>query len=93
MVTADELQDDSEYNDICDDVREECSQYGTVKKVIIPRRKDNYPASIEGSIYVEFETSQMAKAAAVALVGRKFAERTLNVDYVSSTFHSFIKCP
>eukprot|EP00958_Prasinococcus_capsulatus_P003189 scaffold293_cov267-Prasinococcus_capsulatus_cf.AAC.17 len=36
-VTADELKDDAEYEEILDDMREECSKYGTVKDIVIPR--------------------------------------------------------
>jgi hypothetical protein len=37
MVTADELSDDAEYEDIVADVREECARFGTVNSVVIPR--------------------------------------------------------
>lgn len=37
MVTPDELQDDEEYEDILEDIREECSKYGVVKSIDIPR--------------------------------------------------------
>jgi hypothetical protein len=30
MVTYEELQDDAEYNDIVDDIRQECMEYGQV---------------------------------------------------------------
>ena len=81
LVTREELIDVSEYEDIVDDVRHECSQYGTVVNVIIPRTIDGYPQECEGSVYVEFATTDMAKTAAIALSGRKFADRTVIVDY------------
>jgi splicing factor U2AF 65 kDa subunit len=37
MVTLDDLQNDDEYNDFVDDTLEECSQFGQVLSVIIPR--------------------------------------------------------
>ena len=37
MVTAAELQDDEEYADIVEDIRDECRKYGTVTDVRIPR--------------------------------------------------------
>ena len=37
MVTDHELADDEEYEDIVADVREECSRFGVVKSVTIPR--------------------------------------------------------
>ncbi|KAN0063799.1 hypothetical protein ACQY0O_003850 [Thecaphora frezii] len=37
MVTPEELQDDEEYADIVEDIRDECSKYGDVLDVRIPR--------------------------------------------------------
>lgn len=37
MVVPDELKDDDEYFDILEDIRDECSKYGTVKSIQIPR--------------------------------------------------------
>ena len=37
MVTPDELKDEDEYEDILEDIREECNRYGVVKSVEIPR--------------------------------------------------------
>lgn len=83
MIMSEELRDDSEYADICEDVKEECSKYGSVKSLVIPRMQDGYPSSSEGAVYVEFYERAMAKQAGQALSGRKFANRIVNVDYVS----------
>lgn len=37
MVTPDELRDEDEYEDILEDIREECNKYGVVRSVEIPR--------------------------------------------------------
>ncbi|CAB4061529.1 NRBP [Lepeophtheirus salmonis] len=37
MVTPDELTDDDEYDDIVEDIRDECSKFGVVKSLEIPR--------------------------------------------------------
>lgn len=37
MVTAEELVDEEEFEDIIDDIREECSKYGSVRSIEIPR--------------------------------------------------------
>jgi splicing factor U2AF subunit len=37
MVTAEELADDEEYDDIVVDVNEECGSYGTVASLLVPR--------------------------------------------------------
>eukprot|EP01041_Mallomonas_annulata_P007598 gene7598-15567_t len=82
MVSALDLQDDLEYGDICDDVRQECSQYGVVNSVVIPRAKDGFLRVSEGSIFVEFGSSAMAQIALQALSGRKFEDRIVVAEYV-----------
>lgn len=37
MVTEEELQDEEEYEEILEDVKEECNKYGQVKSIEIPR--------------------------------------------------------
>lgn len=37
MVTPDELRDEDEYEDILEDIREECNKYGVVRSIEIPR--------------------------------------------------------
>lgn len=37
MVTPDELRDEEEYEDILEDIREECNKYGAVRSLEIPR--------------------------------------------------------
>lgn len=40
MVTPEELEDEEEYEDILDDIKEECSKYGMVRSLEIPRPID-----------------------------------------------------
>jgi splicing factor U2AF subunit len=83
-VNRSEIQNDDEYFDILDDVREECSQHGRVINVLIPRTKDGHPSAAEGSVFVEFADIESAKKAANSLKGRKFADQIVIVNYVSS---------
>lgn len=89
MVTPAELNDDEEYTDIKEDITSECSGYGKVISLVIPRVKDGYPASNEGLIFVEFYEASMARTCAIALSGRKFDSRIVIVDYVSLT-HAYL---
>lgn len=81
MVTAAELAQDEEYEDIREDVRLECAEYGRVEEVLIPRRQDGFPPAVEGNIFVAFASADMARAAALALNGRKFGDQTVLVQY------------
>lgn len=47
MVAPEELIDDDEYQDILEDIRDECSKYGVVKSIVIPRPIINKRSSSE----------------------------------------------
>ncbi len=81
MVTPHELEDDQEFYDIREDVKMECSTFGRVVNVVIPRQKEGFPMSSEGNIYVEFDHPDSARNAASSLIGRKFAERIVTVQF------------
>ncbi|CAG8500106.1 4705_t:CDS:10 [Funneliformis mosseae] len=82
MVTPDELVEDDEYEDIFDDVREECSKFGNVVDMKIPRPGHGGSASGVGKIFVRYESIDQAGIALRALAGRKFAERTVLTSYI-----------
>jgi splicing factor U2AF subunit len=88
MVTAQDLQDDEEYNDIREDVRQECNGFGRVVQVIIPRVRDRFPAAAEGFIFVEFSDSGGAMTAKNKLAGRKFADKLVLADYYDEAKYS-----
>ena len=91
MVTLEEIQDDSEYADIMEDVRLECSDHGAVLRVLHPPAKGELPAHAEGNIYVEFSDATGASAAKQSLVGRKFDNRTVIVeDYPETSYRQGI---
>lgn len=82
MVTKDELVNDDDYSDIVDDVREECSKYGKVLSLDIPRPIEGVDVPGLGKIFVEFESIDGAKAAQQALSGRSFATRVVVTSYL-----------
>ncbi|KAL2126822.1 hypothetical protein VTI74DRAFT_181 [Chaetomium olivicolor] len=84
MVTADELMDNDDYEEIRDDVQEECEKYGKILSLKIPRPVGGSRQSAGvGKIFVKFETPEMAAKALKALAGRKFADRTVVTTYFS----------
>ena len=50
MVAPEELLDDEEYEEILEDVREECSKYGQVKSIEIPRPVDGLDVPGTGKV-------------------------------------------
>lgn len=92
MITRDDLYNETEYLDIREDVRLECQQYGKVHSVVIPRARDGFNPAAECLIFVEFETLEGSRAAANVLNGRKFADNTVVVAYVSLLSLTLLLC-
>ncbi|KAJ1110570.1 hypothetical protein NDU88_007920 [Pleurodeles waltl] len=84
MVLPKELLDDDEYEEIVEDVREECSKYGTVKSIEIPRPVDGVEVPGCRKIYVEFTSVFDCQKAMQGLTGRKFANRVVVTKYCDS---------
>lgn len=81
MVTPEELQDEEEYEDILEDVRDECNKLGKVNSLEIPRPVPGTDVPGVGKIFVEFCNSTDSQNACKALSGRKFANRVVVTSY------------
>eukprot|EP00475_Leptophrys_vorax_P039480 TRINITY_DN7137_c0_g1_i2.p1 TRINITY_DN7137_c0_g1~~TRINITY_DN7137_c0_g1_i2.p1 ORF type:complete len:299 (-),score=95.17 TRINITY_DN7137_c0_g1_i2:7-903(-) len=83
MVTREELLNDREYEEIIEEIKEECNSYGKVLSVEIPRPADEYaePVPGEGKVFVEFAGVDEAKAAKNAVQGMKFADRIVVAQF------------
>uniref|UniRef100_A0A3B4BFE7 Splicing factor U2AF subunit n=1 Tax=Periophthalmus magnuspinnatus TaxID=409849 RepID=A0A3B4BFE7_9GOBI len=81
MVAPEELIDDEEYEEIVEDVRDECSKYGQVKSIEIPRPVDGLEVPGTGKIFVEFTSVFDSQKAMQGLTGRKFANRVVVTKY------------
>ncbi|KUI60888.1 hypothetical protein VP1G_08079 [Cytospora mali] len=82
MVTPEELMDNDDYEEICEDVRDECQKYGQISELKVPRPVGGSRQSAGvGKIYVKFDSPESASKAFKALAGRKFADRTVVATY------------
>jgi splicing factor U2AF subunit len=64
--------------EIKEDVAEECSKYGTIVELKIPRPVGGSRQSAGvGKIFVKYDTPESCQKALKALAGRKFADRTV----------------
>ncbi|CAJ2501996.1 Uu.00g048490.m01.CDS01 [Anthostomella pinea] len=82
MVTPEELMDHEDYEEICEDVQEECAKYGQILGLKVPRPSGGSRQSAGvGKIFVKYDTTASAKKALQALAGRKFADRTVVTTY------------
>ena len=77
MVTPEDLVDDQEYGDIYEDVKEECSQYGAIEDLCIPRpvKKDKTKfAAGETAFQSALDAQHPDEAAGVGQVYVKFID-------------------
>ncbi|XP_077233288.1 splicing factor U2af large subunit A-like isoform X2 [Tasmannia lanceolata] len=88
VVTADELKDDEEYEDIMDDMRGEGGKYGTLVNIVIPRPNPNgEPSPGVGKVFLEYADTDGSSKARVGLNGRKFdANQAVAVFYPENKF-------
>ena len=76
MLTAQDLTDDDEYNEILEDTRDECSSFGTLKNIVIPRTG---PGATK--IFLEYISVEDAGKAIAGLAGRTFDGRRVEAGY------------
>ncbi|RDD42375.1 Poly(U)-binding-splicing factor PUF60 [Trichoplax sp. H2] len=85
MVSVEDIDEDLET-----EVTEECSKYGTVKRVIIyqERQGEEDNADVLVKIFVEFDSPSQAGNAIDALNGRWFGGRTIKAETYDVTKYS-----
>jgi hypothetical protein len=78
--------------EIVEDVKEECSKYGSVEEMKVPRPSGGSRQSNGvGKIYVKYDNNESASKALRALAGRKFADRTVVVTFFAEVrYHPII---
>uniref|UniRef100_A0A8C5WIG6 Splicing factor U2AF subunit n=1 Tax=Leptobrachium leishanense TaxID=445787 RepID=A0A8C5WIG6_9ANUR len=81
MVLPEELLDDDEYEEIVEDIRDECSKYGRVKSIEIPRPVDGVEVPGCGKIFVEFTSMFDCQKVMQGLTERTFANRVVDTRY------------
>mmetsp|Transcript_53176 Transcript_53176/g.129120 ORF Transcript_53176/g.129120 Transcript_53176/m.129120 type:complete len:366 (+) Transcript_53176:138-1235(+) len=77
MLSDDDLVNPEEYNDIMEDTREECGQFGSLVSVIIPKAGE--PGATK--IFLEYSSPDDAAKAIAALQGRTFDGRRVHASY------------
>lgn len=81
MLSPRDLENEDEYQDIMEDTTEECSQFGALKSVVIPK------AGQVGAtkIFLEYMTTDDAGKAIEGLAGRTFDGRKVTAMYFDET--------
>jgi len=89
VISPTDIFDDQAYEELCADLREECSQYGEVVDFHVARLTD--PDALVpglGKVFVEYRTVEQCMLAVSELAGRLFGDRTvLSSYYPIDKFH------
>eukprot|EP00854_Cymbomonas_tetramitiformis_P012917 gene12917-15266_t len=84
IVDDEELKDDEAYEEIKEDMDDECGKYGAVTKIVIPRPSpagEHVPGL--GKVFVEYADTDGSGKAQVALNGRKFGGKAVKAEFMS----------
>jgi len=76
MLTLQDLQNDEEFTEIFEDTKVECSQFGTVKNVVIPRSGPGVT-----KIFLEYASTDDATKAIRGLRGKTFDGKKVKANY------------
>ncbi|XP_075656074.1 splicing factor U2af large subunit A isoform X2 [Castanea sativa] len=83
-VSPDELKEDDDYQDILEDMREECGKFGTLVNIVIPRPLPNdEPSPGIGKVFLEYADIEGSTKARTGLNGRKFGGNSVVAVYYS----------
>ena len=92
LVSDEDLATDDDYNGLVEEVREECSKYGTLLQVQIPRYMGKSPdtgATIESSalrkVFLSYATIDDAMKAQQELSGRQFGPSVVETEFYPET--------
>lgn len=80
MLTMEDLTSDVDYQEVMEDTKDECSQFGSLKSVIIPRTGVGAT-----KIFLEYMTSEDAAKAIAGLAGRTFDGRKVEAVFFDET--------
>ncbi len=78
MLSEQDLQSDQDFDEIMEDTKDECSQFGALKSVIIPR---DGPGKTK--IFLEYLSKDDAAKAIQGLAGRTFDGNAVQANYFS----------
>ncbi|GAB2267838.1 hypothetical protein Dimus_002815 [Dionaea muscipula] len=82
VVTADELRDDVEYDDIMADMREEGEKFGALMNVVIPRPPPDWAFEpVVGKVFLEYVDVDGAAKARAGMNGRRFGGKEVVAVY------------
>ena len=88
MTDAETFEDQELYDELLDDTNTECSKYGSIQSITVPKTTDecfenatNGEVEPVGFVYVLFTHMNSAEAAVEGLDGRKFNGQTVTTDF------------
>lgn len=78
MLSEEDLQSDNDYEEITEDTKDECGQFGALKSVVIPRTGPG-----KTKIFLEYVSKNDAAKAIQGLAGRTFDGKSVEATFFS----------
>ena len=78
-----DIEDEDKYNEIKDDIKNECEKYGKVLDIFMPRKdvEDNATPGM-GNAYVMYENIEQSKLARKFLSLKRFNNKSIYIQYI-----------
>lgn len=82
LLSFEDLETDDSYLEASEDIKDQCTQYGNLKNIFIPR------SGIDATkIYLEYETEEDAQCAVDALTKQTFDDKSVNAEFVEEELY------
>jgi len=81
MVTDEDLSTEEEYRGLFEEVHGECSKFGDLISMKVPRPQDGGEPSAIKKVFLEYATAKDAQAADQELSGRTFGPNVVQTTY------------
>lgn len=85
LVIVSELNEDTEYADLKDEIQRECAKSGPVVRLSVPRPGNPAVAALVGKAFVQYQTPAAAQQAVRTLNGRTFDGKSVKAYYINPT--------
>jgi len=82
-----ELNDPEAFEEIKEDMEEECGKYGKVESLLIPKPTDENASGV-GKVIIKYASAAEAAKAKAAMHGRRFGGKTVQALYISESDYS-----
>merc|ERR1711966_512662 len=82
VFTVDDETDDSDFKEVCDDMKQGCSAHGSLHSafIVTPQLQPQIPGSNIADVFLHFEDNKMAGMCIGKMTGRKYDGKPITIE-------------